>query len=44
MIDEFKEIFESMVQASPAKRPTIEEILDSPWLSGKQEIMKSIKK
>ena len=44
MIDEFKEIFESMVQVNPAKRPTIEEILDSSWLSGKQEIMKSIKK
>lgn len=33
-----------MVQEDASKRPSIQEVLECSWLSGRQEIIKSMKK
>lgn len=41
-VEDFKQIFQLMVQEDANKRPGIEEILECSWLKGKQEIIKSM--
>lgn len=39
---EFKDLFQRMIQVSPKKRPTIEEILAHPWMQGEDSTAEEI--
>lgn len=44
MIEDFKDLFISMVNCMPEDRPTIKEVLKAPWMKGRQTIIRSLKK